>query len=103
MTYVDREITKFPFSQLSAVSNFCPFVTHFSETMSPKINGSSVLDLRLGSSGETIGDEVWRLQRLAHGGSVKDDQSGEGDCPAMFHCDKLADRSDFQRGWHCDF
>ena len=24
MTYVDREITKFPFSQLSAVSNFCP-------------------------------------------------------------------------------
>ena len=49
--------------------------------MSRKINGSSVLDLRLGSSGGTIGDEVWRLQRLAHGGSVKDDQSGEGDCP----------------------
>ena len=71
--------------------------------MSPEINGSSVLDLRLGSSGGTIGDEVWRLQRLAHGGLVKDDQSGEGDCPAMFHCDKLADCCDFQRGWHCDF
>ena len=30
MTYVDREIIKFPFSQLSAVSNFCPTVISLS-------------------------------------------------------------------------